>query len=62
MTRLSHCHKAVLITIAVVLKAVIIGVLLLSIVVYLIDTIEPRYPPGVLIPEEPDQQSRTSKR
>ena len=62
MTRLSHCHEAVLITIAVVLKAVIIGVLLLSIVVYLIDTIEPRYPPGVLIPEEPDQQTVNSSR
>ena len=36
-------------------KAVIIGVLLISIVVYLIGTIEPRYPPGILVPEDPDQ-------
>jgi hypothetical protein len=36
-------------------KAVIIGVLLISIVVYFIGTIEPRYPPGILVPEDPDQ-------
>ncbi|MBZ5591951.1 MAG: hypothetical protein LAP39_06925 [Acidobacteriia bacterium] len=37
-------------------KAIIIGFLLISIMVYLIDTIEPRYPPGVLVPEDPDQE------
>ena len=44
------------------LKALIIGFLLISIVIYLFDTIEPRYPPGVLVPEEPHQESLFSAR
>jgi hypothetical protein len=38
------------------MKAAFIGLLLILIVVYLVGTIEPRYPPGVLVPEEPDQK------
>jgi len=45
-----------------VLKALIIGFLLISIVIYLFDTIEPRYPPGVLIPEEPHQELLSTSR
>jgi hypothetical protein len=43
-------------------KAGIAGLLLLGFLVYLVDTIEPRYPAGVLIPEEPDQQLMNSSR
>jgi hypothetical protein len=38
------------------MKTVILALLAIGIVVYLIDTIEPRYPPGILIPEEPYQR------
>jgi hypothetical protein len=38
------------------MKAAILAVLAIGIVVYLIDTIEPRYPAGILIPEEPHQE------
>ena len=38
------------------MKAAILALVAIGIVVYSIDTIEPRYPPGVLIPEEPHQQ------
>ena len=43
-------------------KAGIAGLLLLGFLVYLIDTIQPRYPAGVLIPEDPDQQLMNSSR
>lgn len=38
------------------MKTAFLAVAVIGIVVYLIDTIEPRYPPGVLIPEDPYQQ------
>lgn len=38
------------------MKTAILVVLAIGIVVYWIDTIEPRYPPGVLISEEPHQE------
>jgi len=38
------------------MKTAILALVAIGIVVYSIDTIEPRYPPGILIPEEPDQQ------
>jgi hypothetical protein len=38
------------------MKTAILALLAFGIVVYSIDTIEPRYPPGILIPEEPNQQ------
>ncbi len=38
------------------MKAAILALVAIGIVVYSIDTIEPRYSPGILIPEEPYQQ------
>jgi len=38
------------------MKAAILALVAIGIVVYSIDSIEPRYPPGILIPEEPNQQ------
>ncbi len=38
------------------MKTAILAGLAIGIVVYLIDTIEPRYPAGILIPEEPHQE------
>src|SRR5579863_195842 len=38
------------------MKTAILALLAIGLIAYLIDTIEPRYPPGVLIPEEPYQQ------
>jgi hypothetical protein len=38
------------------MKTAILALVAIGIVVYLIDTIEPRYPPGILIPEEPYQR------
>jgi len=38
------------------MKTAFLAMTVIGIVVYLIDTIEPRYPPGILVPEEPDQQ------
>ncbi|HLM80976.1 MAG TPA: hypothetical protein VK335_03755 [Bryobacteraceae bacterium] len=38
------------------MKTAILVLLAIGIVVYSLDTIEPRYPPGILIPEEPNQQ------
>jgi hypothetical protein len=38
------------------MKTAILVLLAIGIVVYSIDTIEPRYAPGILIPEEPNQQ------
>ena len=43
------------------MKALFLGLLLIGVIVYLIDTMEPRYPPGVLVPEEPDQQLTSSR-
>jgi len=38
------------------MKTAFLALTVIGIVVYLIDTIEPRYPPGILIPEDPYQQ------
>lgn len=38
------------------MKTALLALLAIGIVVYLIDTIEPRYPPGILVPDEPYQQ------
>jgi hypothetical protein len=38
------------------MKTAILALVAIGIVVYSIDTIEPRFPPGVLIPEEPNQR------
>ena len=38
------------------MKTVLLALLAVGIIVYLFDTIEPRYPPGILVPEDPSQR------
>jgi hypothetical protein len=44
------------------MKTAILALVAIGVVVYLIDTIEPRYPPGILIPEEPYQRLTNAAR
>jgi len=44
------------------MKTAIFVLLAIGIVVYSVDTIEPRYPPGTLVPEEPNQQLTSGTR
>ncbi len=44
------------------MKTAILALVAFGVVVYLVDTIEPRYPPGILVPQEPYQQMTNGTR